>query len=163
MVAAAGDPDVKEKLLTGHQAGDNKTFKNHLDGYNFMPYFTGEADAGPRHEFFYFTDNADLMAVRYNAWKVSFKTIDGNLFDGKPDSTNVPVVTNLRADPWERYQTESDTYMRWWGEKLFTLIPAAAIVGEFLQTFVEFPPSQVSGTFGVEQALKALEEGGRKN
>jgi arylsulfatase len=63
----------------------------------------------------------------------------------------------------ERYQTESDMYMQWWGEKLFTLIPAAAIVGEFLQTFVEFPPSQVSGTFGVEQALRALEEGGLKN
>ena len=115
LVAAAGDPDVKEKLLTGHQAGDDKIFKNHLDGYNFMPYFTGEADEGPRHEFFYFTDNADLSAVRYNAWKVSFKTIDGNLFTGKPDATNVPVVTNLRADPWERYQTESMMYGRWWG------------------------------------------------
>ena len=77
------------------------------------------------------------------------------------ESTNVPVVTNLRADPWERYQTESEMYGRWWGEKLFTLVPAAAIVGEFLQTFVEYPPSQRSGTFAVDQALQALQEGGR--
>jgi Sulfatase len=163
LVAAAGDPDVKEKLLTGHRAGDGKTFKNHLDGYNFMPYFTGEVSEGPRHEFFYFTDNGDLTALRYNAWKVTFKTIEGNLFTGTPESTNVPLVTNLRADPWERYQTEAPMYSRWWGEKLFTLVPAAAIVGQFLQSFVEFPPSQASASFGVERALKALEEGGRKN
>jgi arylsulfatase len=162
LVAAAGDPDIKLKLMAGgHEAGDGKTFKNHLDGYNFMPYFKGEVDEGPRREFFYFSDNADLMAVRYNAWKITFKTIAGNLFDGRPESTNVPLVTNLRADPWERYQSESEMYGRWWGEKLFTLVPAAAIVGQFLQTFVEFPPSQTSGTFGVDQALQALQEGGR--
>jgi arylsulfatase A-like enzyme len=66
----------------GYKSGD-KTFKNHLDGYNFMPFFKGEVAEGPRHEFFYFSDNADLMAVRYNAWKLSFKTIQGNLFTGK--------------------------------------------------------------------------------
>ena len=105
ILAAAGEPDVKEKLLTGLEAGE-KTFKNHLDGYDFTPYFKGEVDEGPRREIFYFSDNADLMAVRYNAWKLNFKTIVGNLFTGKEDSTNVPVVTNLRQDPWERYQTE---------------------------------------------------------
>jgi hypothetical protein len=118
---------------------------------------------GPRREFFYFSDNADLMAIRYNAWKITFKTIEGNLFDGHPESTNVPLVTNLRADPWERYQAESSLYGRWWGEKLFTLIPAAAIVGQFLQTFVEYPPSQESATFAVDQALRALQEGATKN
>ena len=70
------------------------------------------------------------MAVRYNAWKLNFKTIVGNLFTGKEDSTNVPVVTNLRQDPWERYQTESMLYGRWWGEKLWTMVPAVTIVGE---------------------------------
>ena len=110
LMAAAGEPTIKEKLLTGHKAGD-KTFKNHLDGYNFMPYFKGEVEEGPRHEFFYFSDNADLMAIRYNAWKLSFKTIEGNLFTGSETSTNVPVVTNLRADPWERYQSDSMLYV----------------------------------------------------
>jgi len=160
LLAAAGEPDVKEKLLKGYQAGD-KIFKNHLDGYNFMPFFKGEVAEGPRHEFFYFSDNADLMAVRYNAYKISFKTIEGNLFTGKPDSSNVPWVTNLRADPWERYQSESMMYARWWGDQLWTLMPASAVVGQFLQTFKEYPPSQVSGSFGIEQALRALESGAR--
>ena len=162
LLAAAGQPDAKEKLLTGLDAGD-KTFKVHLDGYNFMPYFAGEVAEGPRREFFYFSDNADLMAVRYNAWKLNFKTIVGNLFTGKEDSTNVPVVTNLRQDPWERYQTESMLYGRWWGEKLWTMVPAVNIVGEFLATFVAYPPSQASGTLSVEKALAMLQEGALKN
>ncbi|MDM0075512.1 arylsulfatase [Variovorax sp. J2P1-59] len=159
LVAAAGEPAVKEKLLTGYKAGE-KSFRNHLDGYNFMPFFKGEAP-GPRHEFFYFSDNADLMAVRYQAWKVSFKTIEGNLFNGKPDSTNVPLVTNLRQDPWERYQSESLLYGRWWGEKLWTMIPAVGIVGQFLGTFRDYPPSQVSGSLSVEKALQLLQAGSR--
>ena len=122
LLAAAGEPDVKEKLLKGVKVGD-KTFKNHLDGYNFMPYFKGEVAKGPRHEFFYFTDNGDLTAVRYDDWKVAFKTIKGNLLTGTVESTNVPLVTNLRQDPWERYQEESMSYGRWWGDKLWTLIP----------------------------------------
>jgi arylsulfatase A-like enzyme len=159
-LAGAGDPNVKEKLLTGLKAGD-KTFKTHLDGYNFVPYLKGEVERGPRREFFYFTDNGDLTAVRYDDWKVTFKTIKGNLFTGTEESTNVPLVTNLRQDPWERYQDQSMMYARWWGDKLWTLIPSAAIVGQFLQTFKEYPPSQVSGTFGVEKALRAIEAGSR--
>jgi arylsulfatase len=162
LMAAVGVPDVKEKLLTGYQAGA-KTFRNHLDGYNFKPFFTGEAKEGPRNEFFYFSDNADLMAVRYRAWKVTFKTIEGNLFTGKEDSTNVPLVTNLRADPWERYQSESMLYGKWWGEKLWSMMPAVGIVGKFLATFQAFPPSQVSGSLSVEKALAALSEGAKKN
>ncbi|MGA7051059.1 MAG: sulfatase-like hydrolase/transferase, partial [Mycobacterium sp.] len=162
LLAAAGQPDTKEKLLTGLDTSD-KTFKVHLDGYDFTPYFAGEVAEGPRREFFYFSDNADLMAVRYNAWKLNFKTIVGNLFTGKEDSTNVPVVTNLRQDPWERYQTESMLYGRWWGEKLWTMVPAVNIVGEFLATFVAYPPSQASGTLSVEKALAMLQEGTLKN
>jgi arylsulfatase A-like enzyme len=157
-LAAAGHPNVKEELLKGMKVG-NKNFKNHLDGYNFLPYFKGEVAEGPRHEFFYFTDNGDLTALRYNDWKISFKTIKGNLFTGSEESTNVPLVTNLRQDPWERYQSESMMYARWWGDKLWTLIPASAIVGQFLQTFKEYPPSQGSATFGIEGALKTIQSG----
>jgi arylsulfatase A-like enzyme len=162
LLSAAGEPDTKEKLLTGLEAGD-KTFTNHLDGYDFTAFFKGEVAEGPRREFFYFSDNADLMAVRYNAWKLNFKTIVGNLFTGKEDSTNVPVVTNLRQDPWERYQTEGMLYGRWWGEKLWTMVPAITIVGEFLATFAKYPPSQASGTLSVEKALTMLQEGTLKN
>jgi arylsulfatase A-like enzyme len=158
LLAAAGEPDVKEKLLTGYKAG-NKTFKNHLDGYNFLPFFKGEAAEGPRHEFFYFSDNADLMALRYNAWKLSFKTIKGNLFTGTEETTNVPLVTNLRQDPWERYQDESMLYGRWWGDKLWTMVPAVTIVGGFLQTFEAYPPSQRSGSLSVTRFLEAIQSG----
>lgn len=149
---------VKEKLLVGYKAGD-KTFKNHLDGYNFLPFFKGEVPEGPRHEFFYFSDNADLMAVRYDQWKLSFKTIKGNLFTGKEDTTNVPLVTNLRQDPWERYQDQSLLYGHWWGDKLWTMIPAVQIVGQFLATFKEYPPSQASGSLNVTRFLEAIQAG----
>ncbi len=139
LVAAAGDPDIKEELLQGKKEGD-KTFKNHLDGYNFLPYFKGEVAESPRREFFYFSDNGDLMALRYNAWKITFKTIKGSLFTGTEESTNVPIVTNLREDPWERYQDESTSYGLWWGQKLWTLVPAVDLVQQFLGTFVAYPP-----------------------
>jgi arylsulfatase A-like enzyme len=158
LLAATGDPNVKEKLLQGMQVGD-KTFKVHLDGYNFMPFFKGEVAQGPRHEFFYFTDNGDLTALRYDDWKLSFKTIKGNLFTGTPESTNVPLVTNLRQDPWERYQDESMMYARWWGDKLWTMVPGVTIVGQFLATFREYPPSQVGGTLSIERALEMVQQG----
>ena len=159
LLAAVGEPDVKEKLLKGAKVG-NKTFKNHLDGYNFMPFFKGDTPKGPRREMFYFTDNGDLSAVRYEDWKVTFKTVKGNLLTGTLESTNVPWVTNLRQDPWERYQVESLSYGRWWGDKLWTLIPSGAVVGHFLQTFKEYPPSQVSATtVGIERALQAIQAG----
>ena len=103
------------------------------------------------------------MAVRYNAWKLNFKTIVGNLFTGKEDSTNVPVVTNLRQDPWERYQTESMLYGRWWGEKLWTMVPAMNHRRRVPRDVREYPPSQASGTLSVEKALTMLQDGTLKN
>jgi arylsulfatase len=158
LLAAAGEPDVKAKLLNGTQVGD-KTFKVHLDGYNFLPFLKGEVAEAPRKEFFYFTDNGDLTAVRYGEWKLSFKTIKGNLFTGTEESTNVPLVTNLRMDPWEKYPDQSMLYGRWWGEKLWTMVPAVTIVGGFLQTFREYPPSQIGGSISIERALRAVEAG----
>ena len=158
LLAGTGDPNVKEKLLRGMQLGD-KTFKVHLDGYNFVPFFQGRSRPGPRHEFFYFTDNGDLTALRYDDWKLSFKTIKGNLFTGTPEFTNVPLVTNLRQDPWERYQDESMMYARWWGDKLWTMVPGVTIVGQFLATFREYPPSQRGGTLSIERALEMVQQG----
>jgi arylsulfatase A-like enzyme len=158
LVAAAGEPDMKNKLLKGVTVGD-KTFKTHLDGYNFIPYFKGEVAEGPRHEFFYFSNTADLMAMRYDQWKVSFKTIKGNLFTGEASSTQAPIVTNLRQDPWERYQDESMNYGKWWGDKLWTMVPATVIVSQFLGTFKEYPPSQASGGLTVTQFLDAVSQG----
>jgi arylsulfatase len=157
LLAAAGEPDIKAKLLAGHKVGD-KTFKTHLDGYNFMPRFKGEVAEGPRKEFFYFTNSGDLLAVRVEAWKSNFKTVEGNLYTGSVHETQVPVLTNLRQDPWERYQKESMAYGNWWGEKTWTVMPSIAVVGQFLESFKEYPASQKSASFSVEQALQSLQK-----
>jgi hypothetical protein len=95
LVAAAGEPDVKQKLLKGHKAG-NKTFKNHLDGYNFLPFFKGQEEKSPRREIFYFDDNANLNAIRIDDWKISFKIMQGNIAMGTLIQPNMPLVINLR-------------------------------------------------------------------
>jgi len=131
-LAAAGDPDVKTKLLTGFKAGD-KTFKTHLDGYNFMPFFKGEVAKGPRQEIFYFDDSANLNAVRVQDWKLSFRVMEGNLLTSTSKAPNMPIVCNLRLDPFERYSTESAMWMRWASDKLWTFVPARRGVPRLLQ------------------------------
>lgn len=124
-----------------------------------MPFFKGKTATAPRREMFYFDDNASLNAMRYDDWKINFKWIEGNLFTGSIKTANVPIIVNLRQDPFERYPFESEFYRRWQGEKLWTLMPAQAIVAAFLQSFRKFPPSQKSGSFTVEQFLQQLQEG----
>jgi arylsulfatase A-like enzyme len=161
LLAAAGDPGLKDKLLKGMKAGD-KTFKTHLDGYNFMPYFKGETDKGPRREFFYFDDNSNLNALRYDQWKIHFAWIEGHLFSGKRTSANVPLVINLRQDPFERTPFESDAYRRFQADKLWTLVPAQSIAGQFVSSFKEYPPSQRSGSMNLDQVMEALSSGAGK-
>ncbi len=158
-LAAAGDSDVKENLKKGMKVGD-KTFKNHLDGYNFMPFFKGEEEKGPRREIFYFDDNANLNALRVDDWKIHFKIMEGNLAVANLKPLNLPQVINLRQDPFERFPSESMMYFRWYADKLWAFVPAQQIVGQFLQSFKEFPPSQKSGSFSVDQVLEQLETGG---
>ena len=160
-LAAAGDPDVKKKLLSGMKVGD-KTFKNHLDGYNLMPFLKGEVAESPRREFFYFDDNANLNALRYKDWKIHFAWIEGHLFSGKRTSANVPLVVNLRQDPFERAPFESDFYRRFQADKLWTLVPAQAIAGEFIQSFKEYPPSQRVGSMNLDQVMETLQAGAGK-
>jgi len=155
-LAAAGDPDVKEKLKKGMKAGD-KTFKTHLDGYNFMPFFKGEQPKGPRREIFYFDDNANLNAVRVDDWKMHFKIMEGNIASAQLKAMNVPPVVNLRQDPFERYYSESMMYYRWAADKFWFIVPAQAAIGQFVSSFKEFPPSQKSGTFSVDQVLEQLQ------
>jgi arylsulfatase A-like enzyme len=160
-LAAAGDADVKENLKQGMTVGD-KTFKNHLDGYNFLPFFNGEQEKGPRREIFYFDDNASLNALRVNDWKIHFKIMEGNIQSATLKPLNMPYVINLRQDPFERFPSESMMYLRWYGDKLWTFMPAQTVVGQFLATFQEFPPSQKSATFGIDQILNQLQTPGGK-
>jgi len=162
-LAAAGEPDIGEKLRKGHKAGD-KTFKVHLDGYNFLPYFTGKESKGPRVEYFYFSDDGDLMGFRYDNWKLVFmeQRVTGTcaIWSDPFIPLRVPKLFNLRTDPYERADQTSNTYWDWVFDHVFLYVPAQRLVGEFLQTFVEFPPRQKAASFGVDQVMAKLLEGG---
>jgi arylsulfatase len=160
-LAAAGELDVKEELLEGKQVGD-KTFKVHLDGYNFLPYLKGETDEGPRREFFYFSDTGDLLNLRYNNWKVVFAEQRAEGFDvwQEPFSfLRLPKLFNLRTDPFEQADHISIGYAQWRAERLFALVPAQAFVAQFLGTFKDYPPRQKPGSFSIDQVLDSLQTG----
>ena len=160
-VAAAGDTQIKEKLLKGYKAG-GKTFKNHLDGYNMLPYFTGEVKEGPRKEMFYFTDDGSLSALRYGDWKLMFseqRAHGFNVWQEPLVTLRVPKLFNLRQDPFERADIEAFGYDKWRFERIFLLVPAQAYVGEFISTFKKYPPRQKPGSFNLDQVLQSLEEG----
>ena len=158
-MAAVGEPDIKEKLKSGHRAGD-KTFRVHLDGYNFLPYFRGETDEGPRREIFYFSDDGNLVGLRYNNWKIVFAEQRAHGLDVWQDPfvmLRFPKLFNLRTDPFERADHEAIGYGRWRFERVFALVPAQAFVGQFLATFQEFPPSQKPASFSIDQVLETMQ------
>jgi arylsulfatase A-like enzyme len=154
LLAAAGVPDVKEKLLTGYKAGD-KTFKAHLDGYNMMPLWKGDVKEDPRKEIFYFDAGGNLNALRYNNWKIHFSYMEGSINEGFRKTPSWPLVINLRADPFEA-SWKSSMYTRWYGDNMWLFVPAQQYVGQFLQTFKEFPPVS-GGSLGVDKVLQSLQ------
>ncbi len=140
LLAAAGEPDVKEKLLTGHQA-NGKTFKAHLDGYNQMDLITGKGP-GKRNEIFYFDAGGNLNAVRYKDWKAHFTIMEGSINEAYRKTPSWPLIINLRMDPYE-VSPDSAMYVRdFYAETMFMFVPAQALVGEFLATFKDFPPTR---------------------
>ena len=159
-LAAAGEPNIKEKLLKGHKAGGKK-FNVHLDGYNLLPYLTGDAEKSPRKEMFYFTDDGQLSALRYNDWKMMFSEQREHGFDvwQEPYVTlRLPKLFNLRRDPFERAEHESIGYEQWRIDRVYLLTPAVAIVGEFLATFREYPQRQRVGSFNLDQVMDSLQQ-----
>jgi arylsulfatase len=158
LLAAAGDPDVKEKLLQGHEAG-GKTFKAHLDGFNLKPFFEGQVDSSPRESIFYFDQAGGLNAVRVRNWKLHFTLLDGPINEAVRIKRAWPVVINLRADPYERMWLESKMYFRWMADQMWTFVPAQQYVREFLSSFQEFPPVRGS-SLSVDQVLQELQQQG---
>lgn len=161
LLAAAGEPDIKSKLLTGYQVG-NKTFKIHLDGYNFLPYFTDKEKKSPRNEFLYFSDDGDLTGLRYDNWKFVFaeQRAPGTLQIWAEPFTKlrVPKIFNLRMDPYERADITSNTYYDYLLNHAFLLIPAQEYVAKFLATFKEFPPRQKAASFSIDQVLETMQK-----
>jgi len=162
-LAAAGQDDVTEKLLNGYKAGD-KSFKVHLDGYNFLPHLTGKEKSGPRTELFYFSDDGDLMAFRYDDWKLVFmeQRSPGTLQTWAEPFTvlRLPMIYNLRRDPYEFATITSNTYYDWLLDHSFLLVPAQDIVGNFLMTFKEYPPRMKAASFNLDQVMEKLKTPG---
>ncbi len=157
LLAAAGEPDIVEKCKKGHQAG-SKVFKVHLDGFNIMPYLKGEVPEGPRKGFIYWGDEGELMALRWENWKIQFaeQRKDGAAVWTDPlVRAKAPKLMNLRSDPFEDGES-SVYYWSWCVPRMFTMIPASALIAEFLKTMAEFPPRQSPETWSPENILQEL-------
>ena len=161
LLAAAGDTTVKEDLLKGRKVGA-RNYKNHLDGYNLLPFLKGEEKVSPRKEFIYWTDDGSVAALRYNNWKITFlrQNAHGMEVWQKPyEALRAPMLGNLRMDPFERAFDESIGYGRWWVDHMFAFAPAGTYVGEWLQSFKEFPPRQKPGSFNLDNVMEAITKG----
>jgi len=162
IMAAVGDPNIKEDLLKGKKIGD-MTYKVHLDGYNLMPAFQGQGE-WPRHEFIYWTDDGSVCALRYNDWKMTFlrqNAVGIRVWEQPFEQLRWPMLANLRMDPFERANDETVEGPMWAAKHMFFLAPAASYVGEWLQSFREFPPRMKPGSFSLDRVMEAATAAGR--
>ncbi|MDE1167305.1 MAG: arylsulfatase [Pseudomonas sp.] len=162
LLAAAGDPDVKNKLLKGWSPSTGgKSFKVHLDGFNQLPYITGQQPKGARDEFYYFNDDGDLVAMRWGDWKAVFceqrKPGGFEVWQDPFVCLRVPKIFNLRMDPYERADVVSDQYNDWLAKNVYLTGIATMKASIFLQTFVEYPPSQHPASFSIDQVRKQVD------
>jgi arylsulfatase len=160
LLAAAGEPDIAEKLKKGHRVGE-KTFKVHIDGYNILPYLLGEVDESPRDWFFYTNDDGKVVAIRMGDWKMVFyeqraKTM--YLWAEPFVELRMPKIFNLRRDPFERADENSNSYWDWVIEHVFAVYPAQALAAEQLKSLVEFPPRQEPAAFNLDRIVEKVQE-----
>lgn len=162
LMAAVGEPDIKEKLKAGGVTAIGRTYKVHLDGYNLLPFLKGEQSESPRKEFIYWTDDGDIAALRYDNWKIVFLEQRAHGFDVWQEpfvALRFPKLFNLRTDPFERADHEGMGYGRWRAERMFVMAPAQGFVGNYLQSFAEFPPRQKPGSFSLGDAMDKISKG----
>jgi len=160
LMAAVGEPDIKDKLKKGGYRAINREYKVHLDGYNMLPYFKGDVDESPRKEFIYWTDDGSVAALRYNHLKVTFLRQDHHgleVWQRPFDKLRAPMLADLRTDPFERAdQDHSMGHDRWFVEHMWVFAPASGYVGQWLQSFKEFPPRQKPGSFNLDNVMEEL-------
>jgi arylsulfatase len=161
LLAAAGDTTIKERLLKGASVG-GKTFKVHLDGYNQLPYLTGQQPKSARNEFFYFNDDTVLVATRIDNWKFVWceQRAPGNMLIWANPFTclRVPKLYNMRMDPYERADITSDQYYDWFVKNAYLAAYGVMKTAAFLETFVEYPPSQPPASFSVDQIVEDVKK-----
>ena len=160
LLAAAGEPEIVDKLKAGHQAADSH-FKVHIDGYNCLPYFMGEVSESPRDWFFYTSDDGTIMAIRFGDWKAVFyeqraKTMQ--LWAEPFIPLRLPKIFNLRRDPFERADENANTYWDWVLDHIFVIYPMQALAAEQIQSFREFPPRQKPAAFNLDTVLEKMQE-----
>jgi arylsulfatase len=155
-------PDIAEQLRAGTQLAGTD-YKVHLDGFDQLPYLTGDVDESPRNHFFYVSDDGDLTALRYDNWKFVFleQRAQGTLAVWMEPfvELRVPKVFNLRTDPYERADQTSNTYFDWLIDRAFLFVPAQSFVAEHLQSLAQFPPSQSPATFNLDNVMEKLQAG----
>jgi len=153
LVAAAGDANLKKELLKGRRIG-SKTAKLHLDGYNFLPYLTGQADKTPRREFIYHDDGGMPVGVRVGDWKIVYAENRAKTFAlwAEPSVTlRIPKIFNLRRDPFERADHNSNTYWDWVVDKIPQVYLGGAVTTQYLQTFAAYPPTQKPDSWSIDK------------
>jgi arylsulfatase len=160
-LAVAGAPEVIEKLKKGYKA-IGRTYKNHIDGYNFLPYLTGEAEKGPRNAFFYFSDDGDVLGLRFDNWKIVFmeQRLQGTMGVWAEPFVRLrlPKIFNLRTDPYEFADVTSNTYWDYVVHNAYFIFAAQAVMAKFVDSFEEFPAVQKPNTFTVDDALRKMSE-----
>ena len=157
-LTAAGEPNIDEKLKKGHRAGD-KQFKVHLDGFDQTPMLQGKAKH-KRETVYFFDDNANLNALRWNDWKVHF-AIMPNGWAGQREVLTFPTAMNLRTDPFET-SMDSGMFTRWMADNLWLFVPMQQEVGKWLMTYREFPPRQPSGSFTIDKVIQQMQMASQK-
>jgi arylsulfatase len=160
-MAMVGASDVIDQLKKGYKA-IGRTYKNHIDGFNLVPYLTGEVKQSPRNFFFYFSDDGDLLALRFDNWKAVFmeQRCRGTMQVWAEPFTRLrlPKLFNLRTDPYEFADVTSNSYWDWLINNGILALISSTIVGRFLETFREFPPVQKPNTFTIDQAMEKMNE-----
>ncbi len=160
--AAAGATDIKEKLLTGTSI-NGRNYRNHLDGYNQLDYLSGKVKDSPRNEFWYVNDDGQIVAARYNDWKVVFLENRGEAFGVWREpftELRVPLLFNLRRDPFEKAQHNANVYNDWFLDHPFVIVPIQGLAAKFLMSMKEYPPSQSPGSFNLSKIEETLKNAG---
>ncbi len=158
--AAAGATDITERLRSGVEL-NGRRYRNWIDGYTMLDYLSGSVDRSPRREFMYVNDDGQVVALRLGDWKAVFLENRGQAFEVWREpftELRVPLLFNLRRDPFEKAQHNATTYNDWFLDRAFVCVPMQQVAAKFLQTMTDYPPSQTPGSFNLEKVQKMIED-----